>query len=141
MNNKLFYGLVLVILSCKSPQKNISDPKAVDVSQTVLKGEFLIHRLYTKNVLQHNLNIIFTSENHNASGFSGCNRFSTSYQEVKASISFSVPLGTKMYCNETSELEKEFMSGLGEITKKIIKGDSLYLKNDQDNVVLFALKK
>ncbi|PKV52928.1 heat shock protein HslJ [Aquimarina sp. MAR_2010_214] len=105
-------------------------------NQVTKKTTFSVTRLNGKDVSDKKLHITFDQEKGSAYGHSGCNGFSSQYTIKKEAISFEFPIATKMYCGENSKLEKEFFKTLGEAKIRILKGDSLILK-DSNNKELF----
>ncbi|MCI1754226.1 MAG: META domain-containing protein [Flavobacteriales bacterium] len=71
------------------------------------------------------------------SGFGGCNRLMGGISIHGDSISFPMMGSTKMYCEETQELERSFMQALGNSTTFSVKDDKLTLSGQgQEQAVL-----
>ncbi len=101
------------------------------------KTKFLILQLQGKDVSKEKLYITFDEERNTASGYAGCNTFSSTYTAEKESISFGFPIASKMYCKKKIQLEQDFFKAFMEVDLRTIKQDSLVLKNS-NGIVLFS---
>lgn len=81
--------------------------------------------------------LILAAEDQRASGFSGCNRMSGSYQHAGDSISFGPMAMTRMACTEGMELEQQYSAALASATMFRLTAGELELMGDRGTVARF----
>ncbi len=108
-------------------------------NQSTQKTKFFITTLNEKNISEEKLYIIFDEVLSSVSGFSGCNKFISKHTTQENNITFEYPRATKMYCKKSAALEKEFFKTLSEVKIKILKGDTLILK-DNNKELFFGIR-
>jgi heat shock protein HslJ len=109
-------------------------------NQVTKKATFFITVLNGKDISERKLHITFDKEQSSAYGHSGCNSFSSQYTIKKEIISFRFPIATKMYCKKNAALEKEFFKTLIEVKIRILKEDSLILKDGNNKELFFGVR-
>jgi len=82
------------------------------------------------------LHMVLTSEGGQVRGFSGCNRFMGSYQQIESQLRFKPLAATQMACLEGMEQEKRFLEALGEVVRFTINGGSLALYTGDERLLL-----
>jgi putative lipoprotein len=80
--------------------------------------------------------MVLTSEGGQVRGFSGCNRFMGSYQQIESQLRFKPLAATQMACLEGMEQEQRFLEALGEVVRFTINGDSLTLYTGDERLLL-----
>ena len=82
------------------------------------------------------LHMVLTSDGSNVRGFSGCNRFTGTYDLNNELLQFGPLAATMMACMEGMEQEQQFLNALGSTRRFSIKGESLTLYNAEDHLTL-----
>lgn len=131
--------LILLLFSfnnCNTTNKiNAEEKSAQKIFEP--EGTYLVTHLYGEDVSEHKLTIKFNKANGKISGFSGCNSYSCNYEITQEKISFGIPIGTKIYCQQTANLEKKFLRALSETVKKKTENNkSLVLSNNTKEIIL-----
>ncbi len=85
---------------------------------------------------QRELHMVLTSDGNNVRGFSGCNRFTGTYELNNDLLQFGPLAATMMACLKGMEQEQHFLKALGSITRFTIKGESLTLHSTEDHLTL-----
>lgn len=120
-----------------------STAKAFDSSniQTVIDGTYHVETLNNSQVSEHKLSINFNEKKQQISGFSGCNRFTGSYNLKANSIKMGPLAATKMFCGDTAnQIEFEMHEALSKTDKIILTEDVLqFLSNEK--IILTAIKR
>ena len=75
------------------------------------------------------------------SGFGGCNKLMGSYKLDGERIGFPQVGSTKMYCEQTSAMEKSFVTALGTVDAYKVEGSALKLMQGSTEVAAFAAGK
>ncbi len=136
----LFSLLISSANTCnKKNQAKINTSEKID--QEYQRNKFYITTLNKKDIAKEKLHIILDDEKKTISGFSGCNTFSCSYTIEKNTIlSFGFPRSTKVYCVDKQQLEEDFLKTLLQSKIRILRNDSLVLKNNDHHELLIAVK-
>ena len=82
------------------------------------------------------LHMVFTSEGNQVRGFSGCNRFTGSYEVKDSQLHFNPLAATQMACMEGMEQEQGFLKALAGVMRFTINGDSLALYSGDERLIL-----
>jgi len=82
------------------------------------------------------LHIVLTSEGNRVGGFSGCNRFTGSYELSDAQLHFKQLAATNMACMEGMEQEQRFLEALGGAMRFTISGDNLAIYSSDEHLIL-----
>ncbi|MEW7290330.1 META domain-containing protein [Aquimarina sp. 2304DJ70-9] len=125
--------------TCNQKSQKIAEKEEIK-TQVTQKNKFFINFLNGKNVSEEKLHITIDEERSSVSGYSGCNTFSCKYTTEKESISLGYPMASKMHCPKKTALEQEFFKSLAEVKVKIIKKDSLLLKDNKGAVLFIGIK-
>ncbi|MBP2831595.1 META domain-containing protein [Aquimarina sp. U1-2] len=121
----------------KDKEKNNTE----SLPQETLKSTYDILYLNETDVSKENLYITFDQNNNRASGFSGCNTFSSTYTTDDTTISFKFPIATKMYCEKKAALEQEFFKVLLAVEVKNMTNDTLVLQDKNGKNLLLATQR
>ncbi|MGY3795507.1 META domain-containing protein [uncultured Aquimarina sp.] len=136
----LLFTFFLLLTNCNSVNAvNSNNKEAQDTSK--LNGTYMVTNLYGKDVSEYKLTMIFDTSKNSISGFSGCNSYTCDYIADKNSLNTGFPIGTKIYCEETSNVEKEFFKVFAEEKYKNLEGNTLNLTNHKGITILSAKKK
>jgi len=103
--------LLFTISNCNSTKKMNEKDKSAQIFVEP-NGTYLVTSLYNKDVSEHKLTLKFDSSTKQISGFSGCNTYSCGYTLENKKIGFGFAMASKMYCEKTADLEKEFFKAL-----------------------------
>ncbi|QOI96144.1 MAG: META domain-containing protein [Flammeovirgaceae bacterium] len=79
------------------------------------------------SMLQNPVTLTFTENESRISGFGGCNRYFGSFSQSGNRISFTGVGSTKMYCDETMNVEDTFFRLLNEVDAFNVQGEKLVL--------------
>jgi len=147
---KLFLSLFIVVLITKdynsnkesiatSPEKHIE--KAYSKNDNVNQAEhpseiYFVEYLEGKNITDLMLSITLDEKSKTVSGFSGCNHYSGGYTIKSNSISFSQLITTRMYCENTQEIEDFMLECLSKINSFLLDGNRLILKNGETDLLI-----
>lgn len=85
---------------------------------------------------QKELHMVFSGESNQVSGFSGCNRFSGTYEKNDGHLGFGPMAATMMACADGMAQEAAFLKALGKTERYTIKGDNLALYNGAEKLIL-----
>lgn len=139
-----YYALLLIFFlflsNCNSVNAVNSNNKEAQ-NQSKLSGTYIVTTLYGKDVSSYKLTMIFDTTKNSISGFSGCNSYTCDYKANENSLNTGFPIGTKIYCEETSDVEKEFFKVFAEEKYKNLEGNILNLTNHKGITILSAKKK
>jgi putative lipoprotein len=70
-----------------------------------------------------------------ASGFAGCNRFSSTYETSGAALRFTAPVSTRMACATGMELEMAYLNAIAATRSYRTTGSALELLGDRGTVL------
>lgn len=82
------------------------------------------------------LHMVLTSDGSQVRGFSGCNRFTGSYERNESQLQFRPLASTRMACVEGMEQEQQFLELLTKTARFTISGDSLALYSGDEQLIL-----
>lgn len=85
---------------------------------------------------ERELHMVLTSEGNHVRGFSGCNRFTGSYEQNESQLRFKPLAATRMACREGIEQEQRFLDALGSVMRFSIRGDSLTFYTGDERLIL-----
>ncbi len=80
--------------------------------------------------------MVLTSEGAQVHGFSGCNRFTGSYELNEGQLRFKPLASTRMACMDGMEQEQRFLEALGEVVRFTLSGDNLALYTGDERLIL-----
>lgn len=129
MTRILVLFLLVTTLACGSAN-DITHPTGEWTLKT-LPGEDI-------SVLKKPITLVFTT-NAKANGFAGCNQYFGSVTTNQSAIEFTGMGSTKMFCQETMNLEDKFLSALAKSNVFRVEGNSLQLL--QGDIVLLEFEK
>ena len=90
----------------------------------------------TLGARQRELHMVLTSDGERVRGFSGCNRFSGTYDLSNGQLRFQQLASTMVACVEGMEQERQFVDALKSTARFSLSGDALTLYGDQDQLIL-----
>jgi putative lipoprotein len=82
------------------------------------------------------LHMVLMSEGSRVRGFSGCNRFTGSYERNESQLRFKPLAATRMACRVGMEQEQRFLDALGSVRRFSISGDSLTFYTGDERLIL-----
>lgn len=100
-----------------------------------------IHDSGNNEIVNTKAFIRFDKEKGSAGGNGSCNSFGSSAIINGNDVSFKNIFSTKMYCEQVQQIENKFLGSLGKVTRFEIKGKSLFLYNDKDQLLEFAAEE
>ncbi len=80
---------------------------------------------------------LLLSDGRTTSGFSGCNRFSGSYQLNGDTLRFSPLSTTKVGCNGSLRVEQRYLEALGATNRYEVNSDSLVLYQGSTPILIY----
>jgi len=82
------------------------------------------------------LHMVLTSEGSRVHGFSGCNRFTGSYELTDSQLRLKPLAATRMACMEGMEQEQRFLQSLTSVMRFTNSGDDLALYSGDERLLL-----
>ena len=137
MKNLIIFILLCVsILSCKTAdmtmEKNTSSElKTAYYEATSIEGV---------NLNNKKVSIFLNTDEKAISGNATCNDYRFEYEIVDKKIKMNQGISTKMYCDGKMEIERGFMQQVGNVKYISQTDDSLYLKDDENKLLIKAKK-
>lgn len=84
--------------------------------------------------------LVLNSRQGRVAGFSGCNRFSGTYELADERLKFGPVVATKMACLEGGEVEKSYLQALQQVRSWRVRGSTLDLLNESgESVARFSV--
>ncbi len=123
--------LLLVFTIACSASNEIALP-AGEWTLKTLPGEYL-------SILNKPITLNFSTASAKANGFAGCNQYFSSFTTRQSSIEFSDTGSTKMFCEQTMNLENKFLEALDKTNGFKLDGNKLQLL--QNDLVLLEFEK
>lgn len=131
MKNAVFYLVLFAIGGCKTQQNPIMH------TDSITGAEWKLVRLNGEDVAALNppITLSFDEAQKKVSGFAGCNRFFGGYELNQSSIKFSAIGATKMYCQDKSSIEDNYVTALSNVqsfkaenSKLVLTGENAILE-------------
>lgn len=136
----LLSGIFLVISCGSSSSTQKKNTKNGFSTEFVLASYELIY-MGEKNVEPMNLEMHIDPKQRRISGDSGCNRYGYTYQLENEVLDLGFGMATKMYCEETQEIENEFFKQMSKANRFIIQGENITFTNEDNEVLVTAKTK
>jgi heat shock protein HslJ len=133
----------LILLSVLFSLNACCNSKTMAVQETnltTLDGIYIVKTLNNNEVSINNMTINFNKEESMVSGFSGCNRFSGTYTLENGLLKVGPLASTKMFCQDTHQIESEMLEALSKANNLRIENGLLKLMGDK-KVILIAVKE
>jgi heat shock protein HslJ len=92
-------------------------------------------RAITEDAVSTRPTLTLDSDSQRASGSSGCNRMTGSYELTGDSLTFGAMAGTMMACIKGMDVEKDYLAALARVKKWQIKGQELVLLDGEGKVL------
>lgn len=89
--------------------------------------------------LKKPVTMMIDSATSRVSGYAGCNQYFSSFTTEGSTVKFSSAGRTKMFCNETMEVEEKFIAALEAVNTFKTEGSTLLLLNG--NITLLEFTK
>lgn len=89
----------------------------------------------TLGAVGREVHMVLTSEGHQVHGFSGCNRFTGSYERDESQLRFRPLASTRMACLEGMDQEQRFLELLTKTMRFTINSDNLALYSGDEQLV------
>ncbi len=110
-------------------------------TSNIFANAWQLTRIEGKEINTTKAYIEFNEKDARFGGNTGCNRMSGSFTKTDSSIKFSQIISTKIFCQDTSEVENAFTRNLEEAARFEIKNGKLYLFADETAVLEFTAKR
>jgi heat shock protein HslJ len=109
---KMVWLLVFLIMACR-PSNQIGELVGV-INERPLEGtNWLLIELNGKEIstveYKRPVSVFYQKEGNKVNGFAGCNSFTGSYKQEGSKVICTPLASTKMFCQETMELETSFL--------------------------------
>lgn len=138
MKNIVFLFLILLV-SCGEKENSKEDPmkpKTGIAEDLELSGSYFIKRLGNEDVYSEEINLTFDEKRKELRGNAGCNRFSAAFEKDGNKITFSDPVGTRMFCDGKMERENQVMELLPKIAEvRENEDDVIFLSNEGERLL------
>lgn len=124
--------LIAVILAGISSCKSLED----------IVGSYKVLTVGTNDYSSYDITLNISTDGENrVSGKSACNNYSGSFENPKANqIVIGNIMGTKMYCKDTNDVERDYLNRLSQVRKVITVKDRIELLNDKSVVIITAVR-
>jgi len=136
-----FLLLVFVLLTACRPSHKIGDLVGVPKERPLEKTYWVLTELNDKPIATINeskkLNLVFDAETQKASGFAGCNQFTGGYTLEGKKLSLKNIAATKMFCQETMEIETRYLEALSKTDSYKIEEHVLFLNQGDQHLAKF----
>lgn len=109
-----------------SREKTSSDQMPTQATSNIFANAWQLTRIEGKEINTTKAYIEFNEKDRRFGGNTGCNRMSGSFTKTDSSIKFSQIISTKMFCQDTSEVENAFTRNLEKAARFEIKDGKLY---------------
>ena len=121
------------IASCGNSEKKINE---INISENFPNGNYKIGLINDSNEASSELTIIFNDSLKTVSGYSGCNRFTGSYEINGSNIKIGPLAATRMSCpEEKNAVESKMIEALTNANNFLIDDETITLKKDDTNVI------
>ncbi|KAA1246770.1 META domain-containing protein [Aquimarina sp. RZ0] len=138
----LFLLFIAIVLfnNCNST-KAANSKNDEGSTQSEPEGTYLVTTLYGADVSELKVTMTFDNKNKTVSGYSGCNTYSCSYEQLEGgSVTFGIPNASKRMCLENTKVEKTFFKALSNSKKNSAKELGYIFKNTDDEPILDTKK-
>jgi heat shock protein HslJ len=129
LRSLLFALVAISIISC-------TDMKEIN-------GEYDVTMVGSNDYSQQDITMnIEMGEENRISGKSACNQYSGNFTNPKENqVEMGMMMGTKMYCKDTSQIERDYLDHLSQVTAVNKTKTGLDLLNEEGKVIIVAVKK
>lgn len=135
---KYFLIFTILVTSIMIGSCSSSDNKTAESTLTLTKTKWVLKALNGVRIFTpesgKDVYLIMEATTDKANGSGGCNNFSTSYILSGKNLKFGLVASTDMFCQNSMETEKDFLTALGNTRSYKIKGNELYL-SDSSGVI------
>ena len=131
-----FVIICLFIFSCKTTDM----VKAKQSSDELYNANYKVTTLKDMDLGEEKPTIHINAEENAISGNATCNDYRFEFKMDEKKMSMNMGISTKMYCDGKMEIERSFMSMMGNVKYISQTDEFLYLK-DADNKLLIKAKK
>lgn len=129
--------IVCSALTCKNTDNAITSKKQNSNSIT---GDYTITHINNQTTPLDGLTISFNEKDSSVSGYSGCNRFTGSFEKNGNTIKIGPLASTRMACDSIrNEIEQDILEVLNKINSVTMENGKLVLSN-ANSILLNALK-
>ncbi|MFN2260509.1 MAG: META domain-containing protein [Psychroflexus sp.] len=126
----------LILFACKAQKQNEANTTAL------INADYLITHLGEDNVSEEELTMEVNADEARISGFAGCNNYKFEYKlDDKGQLDLGLGVATKMYCDDSMDLESKFFTKASLVTNFVIQNEILYLKSKSGETVIKAKKE
>lgn len=129
--------LVLVFTACKSGKTQ--DEKKY--SSSFEAQEYQLLSIEDRDVESMDLDLRVNTERNSISGASGCNNYKFDYNLDGENLDLGYAVVTKMYCEDTMEIENAFFKAASKVKHFSLTDNMLYFLDEEGKVVLKAKKQ
>lgn len=136
---KKFFLIMLtlgIFMSCKTSKNN----QESSYSDAFESTEYELTTIEGKDVREMNLALRIDPENNRISGESGCNNYQFNYQLEETNLDLGYGVATKMYCQETMDIENAFF-GAAKKVKHFKIGEEMIVFFDENGYRLIEAKR
>jgi heat shock protein HslJ len=108
-----------------------------------INGEYDVTMVGSNDYSQQDITMnIEMGEENRISGKSACNQYSGNFTNPKENqVEMGMMMGTKMYCKDTSQIERDYLDHLSQVTAVNKTKTGLDLLNEEGKVIIVAVKK
>lgn len=137
---RILLVLFILLAACR-PSHKIGDLVGVPKERPLEKTYWVLTELDDKPIATINeskkLNLLLDPETKTAKGFAGCNQFTGGYTLEGKKLSLKNLAATKMFCEETMEIEIRFLQAISETDSYKIEENVLFLNQGDQHRAKF----
>jgi heat shock protein HslJ len=132
---------ICLVISCGSSSSSQEKNKANGFSTEFVLASYELVSIGERNVEKMNLEMHIDPKQKRISGNSGCNRYGYTYQLENEVLDLGFGMATKMYCEDTQDIENEFFAQMTKANRFIVEGEKITFTNEENEVLLIAKTK
>ncbi|MGM0634668.1 MAG: META domain-containing protein [Bacteroidota bacterium] len=125
-----------LLIGCKSTKQ-----ASKTFSEKLETADYILVKIADKDVEDMNLEMHVDTEEQSISGDAGCNSYRFEYKLEEGNLDLGYGVATKMYCEDTMEIERLFFTQSGKVTKFTQTEKELHFKNDEGKILIKAKKQ
>lgn len=128
---------IFAFSSCKSGKEKI--PKSEQKELT--NDTFTVTLINMEPIDSKDVYMKIDLKKDRISGKGGCNSFGANFTQEDGTIEMGMPMATKMYCEESADLEHNFFQALSKVKTYLYNGTKLQMLDNEGNILIQAKKK
>jgi len=125
----------ILLFACKAQKQNQAN------TTKLINTDYAVTHLGEKDVTDEKLTMEVDTEAQRVSGFAGCNNYKFKYDiDNEGVLDLGYIVSTKMYCEDSMDLERNFFKQIGRITNFKIQKEHITFLSENGTQVIKAQK-